>query len=557
MVKKMTSKYDCERSKADESEEECQMGQANSHSSNEDSPTPRQRSRRGRRQIVKPKRGRKEAKTTRKSRRAQKTPQEKEEADIYYCEEHPGNKVEFICTYPRNIKEMCSYCILGNKGFINDIHLIGDVVNQYKDKLDRESIPQIQDKIAETQGRSIGKLEETCTKIREKVNRVINTYKENLISDDHQLADSINNIKEFKSHFIDNADLVASRLKNNSIDRRSLIILKKFMQDKRVERCNEFAIETDLLLEQVENALENNITYVQDACVVNSTSEGVGKFLHWFEWEKRDLHLFDVTRYTHKIIKLVIPFKIHPFSRSIITPNGYIYLLGGEDKIEGAKKETYSFNIATADTDKTLYNKPPMPHKKYDFTLCYLDGFIYVICGKNVDNEIVASCERYELATETWTSCNSVNVRRYAASAATIKERKKIYLFGGRGEAQNAMINEIEEYCTEMNIWRILDINWPNNWKPVEVCATIQLKKNEIIIFGGSDVNVEDSRDTYVFKAKECQLVKVDDLRKPHVFVSAPFIYGNYVFAVGNEYYVKTRNIHRFDIKRGKWEIIF
>lgn len=557
MVKKMTSKLDCDRSRQAESEEEGQNSPANSYSSNEDSPKPKQLRRRSRRQIAKAKRGRKEVKNTRKGKRGQKATPDKQQIDVFNCEKHPGNRIEFICTYPRNIKEMCSYCILDHKNFINDIHLISHVVEQYKAKLDRESIPQIQEKIVETQGHSIGRLEETCTKIRERVNQVINNFKENLISDDHQLADSINNIREFKNHFVDNADALANKLKNNTIDKKSLVILKKFMQDKRVERCNEFVIETDLLLEQVENALENNITYVQDACVVNSTGEGVGKFLHWFEWEKRDLHLFDVTRCTHRIVKLVIPFKIYPFSRSIITPNGLIYLLGGEDKIEGAKKETYCFNVATVDTDKTLHSKPPMPHKKYDFTLCYMNGYIYVICGKNVDNEIVATCEKFKLETETWSSCNNVNVRRYAASAATIKERNKIYLFGGRGEAQNAMINEIEEYCTESDIWRVLDLNWPHNWKPVEVCATIQLKRNEIIIFGGSDVNVEDSKDTYIFKAKECKLVKVDDLKKPHVFVSAPFIYGNYVFAVGNEYYVKTRNIHRFDIKRNKWEIIF
>lgn len=55
------------------------------------------------------------------------------------------------------------------------------------------------------------------------------------------------------------------------------------------------------------------------------------KYLHWFEWEKKDLHLFDVVNYSHKIVKLIIAFKIPVFSRSIMIPNGNIYLMGGED----------------------------------------------------------------------------------------------------------------------------------------------------------------------------------------------------------------------------------
>lgn len=44
-------------------------------------------------------------------------------------------------------------------------------------------------------------------------------------------------------------------------------------------------------------------------------------------------------------------------------------------------------------------------------------------------------------------------------------------------------------------------------------------------------------------------MIKTKDLAKPHVFVNNPFLYGNYVYAIGNEYYVKNRNIHRFDIE--------
>lgn len=43
-----------------------------------------------------------------------------------------------------------------------------------------------------------------------------------------------------------------------------------------------------------------------------------------------------------------------------------------------------------------------MPHKKFDFTLCFLDNFIYVICGKDSSSDVVDTCERYNVIENTW-----------------------------------------------------------------------------------------------------------------------------------------------------------
>ena len=384
----------------------------------------------------------------------------------------------------------------------------------------------------------------------------INAYKERLIFDDEHLYSTINNVIEFKETFMGRPQ-TNQRSKLPAITAKSLQVLKNCIKNKRADFCNGFVIEERLLLSQIEGSLRNNISYVHDGCCVNSTAPNIPKVLHWFEWEKRDLHLFDVSDYTHNVVKLVIPFKIAPFSRSIMVPDGRVFLMGGEDKNDGAKRECYVINPFNGDADKTLATRANMPLKKYDFTICYLQGCIYTICGKNVNNDIVESCECYDVEEDSWKTISAVNKKRYAATAATIKEKGKIYIFGGRGEAQNAMIGEIEEYTVSRNEWRILDVVWPHEWRAVEVCAAIQIQKGEIIVFGGSDVNVEDSKDSFILQTDENKLVKSGDLKKPHVFVSAPFVYGNFVFAVGNEYYVKTRNVHRYDIAKGTWDIVF
>ena len=39
--------------------------------------------------------------------------------------------------------------------------------------------------------------------------------------------------------------------------------------------------------------------------------------------------------------------------------------------------------------------------------------------------------------------------------------------------------------------------------------------------------------------------------------MAQPFMYGNYVYAIGNEYYMKNRSLHRYVIDKKEWEIIF
>ena len=72
-----------------------------------------------------------------------------------------------------------------------------------------------------------------------------------------------------------------------------------------------------------------------------------------------------------------------------------------------------------------------MPHKKFDFTVCYLSDYIYVICGKDSVSEVTDSCEKYFVEDDCWRNIASVNKKRYAASACGFRGNK-IFLFGGR-----------------------------------------------------------------------------------------------------------------------------
>ena len=117
--------------------------------------------------------------------------------------------------------------------------------------------------------------------------------------------------------------------------------LKAVLRSKIKLKVNHFVIETGIIEKQLGAIFDDNVSLIVNDFNPNTTNKNVPKYLHWFEWEKRELHIFDVVSHTHNSHRLQIFFKIPCFSRSVMTPSGAIYLMGGEDIDSGAKKETY------------------------------------------------------------------------------------------------------------------------------------------------------------------------------------------------------------------------
>lgn len=471
------------------------------------------------------------------------------------CKSHTGQRIEFLCKNRACLRELCSFCILSHKEHIEEISPLRDIVTESIQRFEEMNVKQLQNSIYSTQTKCINDFSELIDKLKDVLCNKVNCFKEQLISVDDKVIAQLDHFKAFKQHFSGGQSQHGQQ--QIKFTPEAITALKQCLLSAARTTTNGYLIEEKIILEQFAKVLSNNISFTIGGVSLNTTTPGVSKYLHWFEWEKRELHLFNVVDYSYQIIKLVIPFKIPPFSRSIMVPSGEIFLIGGEDPETGAKKDVYSFDLSNMDHDHGLHPKSPMPYKKFDFTLCHHKGFIYLICGKDSDSAVVDSCERYDVARNHWASIAPINRKRYAASAVAVRETDKIYLFGGRSDYHNNMMEDIEEYTISRDIWRIIKLHPVNDWTPVEVCSSVQIRPGTILIFGGSDANIEDSGQSYLFDCESFKLERTNALKKPHVFVSASFLYGSNVFAVGNEYYVKNRNIHRFNIETNQWEIVF
>lgn len=69
------------------------------------------------------------------------------------------------------------------------------------------------------------------------------------------------------------------------------------------------------------------------------------------------------------------------------------------------------------ENDFKLIKYAQMPEKKFDCTLSYLDGWIYIISGKGRSGEVVGSCHRYDPKKKKFENLAEVRYARYAASA--------------------------------------------------------------------------------------------------------------------------------------------
>lgn len=63
----------------------------------------------------------------------------------------------------------------------------------------------------------------------------------------------------------------------------------------------------------------------------------------------------------------MLSFNIPNYSRSIIVPDGWLFLLGGEDRIVGVWNQIYSYSLVNKKPKIQLTQMSNMPFEKMDF----------------------------------------------------------------------------------------------------------------------------------------------------------------------------------------------
>jgi hypothetical protein len=238
------------------------------------------------------------------------------------------------------------------------------------------------------------KLDEVYAEVKDILHDKITQLKDDLVASNNGIREVLSNMMDFKEQFklLDHNPRMLEF--STYFPKTSTSLIKSCISFDKVNASYGVSIEQTLLKKKMDQLLSDNMIMSAPQTNFNSVGPDIPKFLHWFEWGERNLHLYDIVENKSRTIKLVNNIRIPNFSRSIVIPQGKIFLLGGEDPEGHPKKEIYQFDLLNLDSEPVLEPKALMPHQKYDFTLCYMNGYIYVICGKDTSSEAVNICEK-------------------------------------------------------------------------------------------------------------------------------------------------------------------
>jgi len=259
-------------------------------------------------------------------------------------------------------------------------------------------------------------------------------------------------------------------------------------------------VESDLHQFKTSNMLIESVDFFQPQ---------VTKIAHFFEDGTRNFHriilekpLQKLQSPIHEVICLENEnFLIPNYHRSVVTPQGDIYLTGGIDDRNGRDTpQSYKLDL----NKKTLRPIDSMLKARNSHGMAFLDGYIYIIGGNSNEEGCVASCERYGTEqNKGWEKIANLNIAAYGPSVCSFRG-KVLYKFGGKKNNWE-LSNTIEVYSPEKNKWTIVPFECETQFDKrnfILPCysAASQINNNEILVLGGSDANGNNLTQTFMLK---------------------------------------------------------
>ena len=240
------------------------------------------------------------------------------------------------------------------------------------------------------------------------------------------------------------------------------------------------------------------------------------RHMHFFEGGTKNLYLVqfnDITKQGSIFSKIELNniFNVPLRHRSITTPEGEIYLIGGVESNKELK------NCYKMSFDKiALESKSMMIVSRKSYGICYMNGYIYAIGGANHNEGFLKKCERYDVLRDIWTIIADLGE---SASSPCVCSFRNMYLYKFGGLAKHMLLNnKIEKYDVEKNIWTTYDVENITediknfNFRLLWLSGCCQINYNQIYVFGGCENNDLPSNTSFLFEVieKEQSLLKAE-----------------------------------------------
>ena len=258
---------------------------------------------------------------------------------------------------------------------------------------------------------------------------------------------------------------------------------------------------------EIQNNLQEDLLTISTANYF--ADECKHKILHFFQDNTKLLRIIDVESLYNSVSKschifdipLNISFEIPAWHKSLITPSGDIYLIGGVNTNEGNKelKNVYKFDY----DELTLIEYPSILKERYGHELCYYNDSIYILGGSNDFHGMMVHCEKYDLLEKKSCEIAPLKIASFGG-CSSVFQKEFIYLFGGLIE--DKVLNEsIQCYDIKKNCWEIIKYEYEKN-ENIEIfsilwcSAATPINSHQILVFGGYFAENEGSRSSFIFE---------------------------------------------------------
>lgn len=230
-------------------------------------------------------------------------------------------------------------------------------------------------------------------------------------------------------------------------------------------------------------------------------------FLHFFQPKSKTLHFFWlVPSKIHYFTKeIAMNFGIPRWHKSIATPSGRLFLLGGASLDIKASKLSNLYEYIFE--NNSLNQKSPMKMARSGFGLVFLKDFLYIMGGNIDQTQSTSKCEKYDVFNDKWTEIANLNLPACNFGACTVNNTF-IYKFGGKID-DNFLAKTIEKFNPKVNKWFILNYRHQNQnigefFKVLASSGCCQINKNSIFVFGGVEEEFhKKSKQTFILEIDE------------------------------------------------------
>ena len=164
---------------------------------------------------------------------------------------------------------------------------------------------------------------------------------------------------------------------------------------------------------------------------------------------------------------------------AVVTLQGFLYVIGGKDKYDNRSSMVQKYN-----PDTNLWQEVSSLSGPRSSICAVADGsYLYAIGGVDATGKFLNIAERFDPRNNTWDEICSTLARRRHAGGAAIKQ--KVFVFGGLTEQSTA--DPCEMYDPATNTWTGI----PNVVSPRSYASAVSLR-GKIYVFGESSQSKEE-----------------------------------------------------------------